>query len=452
MQHASPGCCEPVGLLTRRARCCCCSSRTSAPRRCCSPPASRCCSWRARACATCSLLVCAAALAFAVLALTSAYRLKRLTGFLHPWDDPFNGGFQLTQSLIAIGRGAWFGVGLGSERAEAVLSARGAHRFRVRRARRGARAGGRDRRARACSWRWSGAPFRFRAWRRRPACSSSPTSRSPSACGSACRRMVNIGVNMGVLPTKGLTLPLLSYGRSSLLVSLAWLGVLLRIHHEVKCTLALRRDAHAGRRALSAAGTTRRARRHHGGRHRRPRLSGARASRRCCASAVSPWSGSACPAAWSRGWCRRTASRSSGCGCAGFAARASAAWLAAPFRVAAAVLAGGARLAPDQAARRARGRRLCERSRRHRRVAAAHAAADPRAERRRRLDQPLAARFATQVLEAFPGSFGAASQARTVGNPVRADIAALPSPAERFAAAQGARACWCSAAARARSA
>jgi cell division protein FtsW len=48
--------------------------------------------------------------------------------------------------------------------------------------------------------------------------------------------LVNIGVNMGVLPTKGLTLPLLSYGRSSLLVSLAWLGVVLRIYHEVKCS------------------------------------------------------------------------------------------------------------------------------------------------------------------------------------------------------------------------
>jgi cell division protein FtsW len=47
---------------------------------------------------------------------------------------------------------------------------------------------------------------------------------------------VNIGVNMGVLPTKGLTLPLLSYGRSSLLVSLAWLGVVLRIHHETKAS------------------------------------------------------------------------------------------------------------------------------------------------------------------------------------------------------------------------
>ena len=45
---------------------------------------------------------------------------------------------------------------------------------------------------------------------------------------------VNIGVNMGVLPTKGLTLPLMSYGRSSMLVTLAWLGIVLRVHHEVE--------------------------------------------------------------------------------------------------------------------------------------------------------------------------------------------------------------------------
>jgi cell division protein FtsW len=45
---------------------------------------------------------------------------------------------------------------------------------------------------------------------------------------------VNIGVNMGLLPTKGLTLPLLSYGGSSMLVTLAWLGVLLRVHHETQ--------------------------------------------------------------------------------------------------------------------------------------------------------------------------------------------------------------------------
>ena len=52
-----------------------------------------------------ALLVSTAVLAFALLALTSPYRLKRLMAFLHPLDDPFNGGFQLTQSLIAIGRG-----------------------------------------------------------------------------------------------------------------------------------------------------------------------------------------------------------------------------------------------------------------------------------------------------------------------------------------------------------
>jgi cell division protein FtsW len=50
---------------------------------------------------------------FAVLAVSSSYRMRRLTAFLDPWADPFNSGFQLTQSLIAIGRGQWFGVGLG---------------------------------------------------------------------------------------------------------------------------------------------------------------------------------------------------------------------------------------------------------------------------------------------------------------------------------------------------
>ena len=59
-------------------------------------------------------LVALAAGGMALIAVTSAYRLKRLTAFLDPWADPFNSGFQLTQSLIAIGRGELFGVGLGS--------------------------------------------------------------------------------------------------------------------------------------------------------------------------------------------------------------------------------------------------------------------------------------------------------------------------------------------------
>jgi cell division protein FtsW len=54
-----------------------------------------------------------AVVAMIALAIASPYRMKRITGFLDPWADPFNSGFQLTQSLIAIGRGEWFGVGLG---------------------------------------------------------------------------------------------------------------------------------------------------------------------------------------------------------------------------------------------------------------------------------------------------------------------------------------------------
>jgi cell division protein FtsW len=180
-------------------------------------------------------LVSAAAAAFAVLALTSAYRLKRLTGFLHPWDDPFNGGFQLTQSLIAIGRGGWFGVGLGSS-IQKLFYLPEAHTdfvFAVLAEELGlvgvigviglfvalvARAIHVSRMASQAGLKFqSYLAFAFGMW-------------------VGLQALVNIGVNMGVLPTKGLTLPLLSYGRSSLIVSLGWLGVVLRIYHEVKCT------------------------------------------------------------------------------------------------------------------------------------------------------------------------------------------------------------------------
>jgi cell division protein FtsW len=182
-----------------------------------------------------ALLVCAAALAFAVLALTSAYRLKRLTGFLHPWDDPFNGGFQLTQSLIAIGRGSWLGVGLGSS-VQKLFYLPEAHTdfvFAVL----------------AEELGLAGvigvlALFVALVWRAfqisRMAAQADMQFHAYVALAFGVwlglQASVNIGVNMGVLPTKGLTLPLLSYGRSSLLVSLAWLGVLLRIYHEVRCS------------------------------------------------------------------------------------------------------------------------------------------------------------------------------------------------------------------------
>jgi cell division protein FtsW len=180
-------------------------------------------------------LVSVVSVAFALLAVMSPYRLKRLTIFLHPWDDPFNGGFQLTQSLIAIGRGGWFGVGLGSSIQKlfylpeahtdfvfAVLAEElglvgviGVIGLFV-----------------ALVWR------AFQISRMASQAGLKFQSYLALAFGMwlGLQAIVNIGVNMGVLPTKGLTLPLLSYGRSSLIVSLAWLGVLLRIYHEVKCT------------------------------------------------------------------------------------------------------------------------------------------------------------------------------------------------------------------------
>ncbi|MEA3173123.1 MAG: cell division protein FtsW [Gammaproteobacteria bacterium] len=181
-----------------------------------------------------ALLVTTAVLAFALLALTSPYRLKRLMAFLHPFDDPFNGGFQLTQSLIAIGRGSLFGVGLGSS-VQKLFYLPEAHTdfvFAVLAEELG-----------LVGVMGVIALFVALVWR------AFHVSRLAAAAGMrfqsylalafgvwlGLQAIVNIGVNMGVLPTKGLTLPLLSYGRSSLLVSLAWLGVVLRIYHEVKC-------------------------------------------------------------------------------------------------------------------------------------------------------------------------------------------------------------------------
>lgn len=176
-------------------------------------------------------LVAIAVCGMGVLAVTSAYRLKRLTSFLDPWADPFNSGFQLTQSLIAIGRGEYFGVGLGGSIQKLfylpeahndfvfavlaeefglvgvvitlslflVLVARAFHISRL-----AAQAG-----------------LTFQAY-----CAAS------FGIWAGVQAFINIGVNMGLLPTKGLTLPLLSYGGSSLMVTLGWLGMIMRIAHE----------------------------------------------------------------------------------------------------------------------------------------------------------------------------------------------------------------------------
>jgi cell division protein FtsW len=170
--------------------------------------------------------------AMATLAMTSAYRLQRLTGFLDPWSDPFNSGFQLTQSLIAIGRGEWLGVGLGGgvqklfylpEAHTDFVFAVFAEEFGL-----------------LGSVLLIGLFFAL-LWRIfRLAMRANEAERHFEAflaigIGTwfGLQAFINVGVNMGLLPTKGLTLPLISYGRSSLIVMMIAIGLLLRVHHEL---------------------------------------------------------------------------------------------------------------------------------------------------------------------------------------------------------------------------
>ena len=168
---------------------------------------------------------------FAVLAVSSDYRVRRWRVFLDPWADKYNTGFQLTQSLIAIGRGQWTGVGLG-ESVQKLFYLPEAHTdflFAVLAEELG-----------LAGVVLTLSLFLALIWR------SIRISRLASEAGLkfqaylaagfglwiGVQAFVNMGVNMGVLPTKGLTLPLMSYGRSSLIVALAWVGLLLRVHHE----------------------------------------------------------------------------------------------------------------------------------------------------------------------------------------------------------------------------
>jgi cell division protein FtsW len=168
---------------------------------------------------------------FGVLAVSSSYRMRRLTGFLDPWADPFNSGFQLTQSLIAIGRGQWFGVGLGDS-VQKLFYLPEAHTdflFAVLAEELG-----------LVGVVLTLALFLALVWRsfHIARLAAEAGLKFPAYLAAAfglwvgIQAFINIGVNMGVLPTKGLTLPLMSYGRSSLIVALAWVGLLLRVYHE----------------------------------------------------------------------------------------------------------------------------------------------------------------------------------------------------------------------------
>lgn len=170
--------------------------------------------------------------AIAWAALTSDYRVKRLTSFLNPWAHPFDDGFQLTQALIAVGRGEWLGVGLGAS-VQKLFYLPEAHSdfiFAVI----------------AEELGFVGIVFvllLFAALVGRAFMLGLRAIERGQLFAGYCafgvglwislQTLVSIGVNLGVLPTKGLTLPLISSGGSSVLMTCAAIGLLLRVSYEV---------------------------------------------------------------------------------------------------------------------------------------------------------------------------------------------------------------------------
>jgi cell division protein FtsW len=190
--------------------------------------------------------------AMVLLVWLEPYRMRRLTAFLDPWADPYDTGFQLTQSLIAIGRGEWFGVGLG-ESVQKLFYLPFAHTdfvFAVLAEELGLIGV-------VATLALFVALVLRSFWIARLAFDAGLKFAAYLAAGFGLwiglQALINIGVNMGVLPTKGLTLPLMSYGRSSLIVTLAWVGILLRVYHEA-ASLA-RGPATARRREANADNT-----------------------------------------------------------------------------------------------------------------------------------------------------------------------------------------------------
>ncbi|MCH9798844.1 MAG: putative lipid II flippase FtsW [Betaproteobacteria bacterium] len=165
------------------------------------------------------------------LIVSSPYRLQRVIGFMDPWADPFGKGYQLSHALIAFGRGEWFGVGLGAS-VEKLLYLPEAHTdflFAVI--------------AEELGFVGVVTVLFLFSWLIIRAFGIGKEAAANEQYFSALlaqgigvwiggQAIINIGVNMGVLPTKGLTLPLLSFGGSGILANCIAIAVLLRIDYE----------------------------------------------------------------------------------------------------------------------------------------------------------------------------------------------------------------------------
>ncbi len=168
---------------------------------------------------------------FAIVIWSSPYRMQRIIGFMDPWADPFGKGYQLSHALIAFGRGEWLGVGLGGS-IEKLLYLPEAHTdFLLA--------------VIAEELGFAGVllvvlmfvyiTVRAFAIGRQAASLERPFAAlmvHGLGIWIAVQAIINMGVNMGVLPTKGLTLPFLSFGGSGIAANCVALGILLRVDWE----------------------------------------------------------------------------------------------------------------------------------------------------------------------------------------------------------------------------
>jgi cell division protein FtsW len=168
---------------------------------------------------------------FALLVVASPYRMQRIFGFMDPWADPFGRGYQLSHALIAFGRGEWLGVGLGAsvEKLHYLPEAHTDFLLAVI--------------AEELGFAGVAIVIGLFIWvvARAFAIGRQATLRGRHFASLAAQgigiwigfqALINMGVNMGLLPTKGLTLPLMSYGGSGLLANFVALAILLRIDWE----------------------------------------------------------------------------------------------------------------------------------------------------------------------------------------------------------------------------
>ncbi|HSX71050.1 MAG TPA: putative lipid II flippase FtsW [Pseudomonas sp.] len=179
----------------------------------------------------------AVVLAAGVLVMTSqAYRLERLTNFIDPWADQYGAGYQLSQALIAFGRGEWFGVGLGNsiQKQFYLPEAHTDFVFAVLAEELGMIG------ALATVGLFVFVAVRalyIGLWAEKAKQFFSAYVAYGIAMQWIGQVLINIGVNVGLLPTKGLTLPFLSYGGSSLIICCVSLAILLRIEWERRTSL-----------------------------------------------------------------------------------------------------------------------------------------------------------------------------------------------------------------------